>query len=99
MGLDVKLKIEPCLFEWTRWYVGHMPYFMTKEEFRNAGFNIDESYQPLMSLEDLREGESIDHYYQRSYQLMLHLIKESGKACIAMSTFFISWFTSLRVKI
>lgn len=78
MGLDLKLKIEPCLFEWTQWYIGHMPYWMTKEEFKNAGFNIDETYQPLLSLEDLKEGETLENYYQRSHKLMLHLLEKTG---------------------
>ncbi|ODN00374.1 Protein UBASH3A [Orchesella cincta] len=78
MGLDIPLKIEPCLFEWTQWYVGHMPNWMSIEEFKTAGFNIDDTYQPMISLDDLKEGESIEDYYNRSHELMLHLLEKTG---------------------
>lgn len=78
MGVNAPLKIEPCLFEWTQWYVGHMPYWMTKEEFKTNGFNIDESYTSFANLEDLKEGESIETYYNRSFQLMQYLMGKYG---------------------
>lgn len=78
MGIEAKLKIEPCLFEWTQWYVGRIPHWMTKEEFKNAGFNIDDTYQPMMKLEDLKDGESLEAYYGRSHTLMKNLLQQTG---------------------
>ncbi|CAL8079887.1 unnamed protein product [Orchesella dallaii] len=78
MGLEIPLKVEPCLFEWTKWYMGHMPNWMTIDEFKTAGFNIDTTYTPMIPLNELTEGESIENYYNRSHKLMLNLLSQTG---------------------
>ncbi|ODN00379.1 Protein UBASH3A [Orchesella cincta] len=74
---DLSLNIEPCLFEWTqiKWYLnGNMPKWMTSEELIEAGFNVGRNYIPFISNEDLKEGEEINNYYERSHKVICHLL-------------------------
>lgn len=51
--IDVKIRIEPSLFEWCANYT-EVPTFLTIEELRSAGYNCDPDYVPLMSYENLK---------------------------------------------
>lgn len=67
---SIKIKIEPCLFEWTQWYQSGIPEFMTNEELIAAGFNIDDTYEPIVKLSDLKQlDENCEKYYQRNTYL------------------------------
>lgn len=64
---SVKIRIEPCLFEWTQWYQSNIPGFMTNEELIAAGYNIDDTYEPIVKESDLIQlDESCEKYYQRN---------------------------------
>lgn len=64
---DLKIKIEPGLFEWLVWYPECLPDWMTAEELINAGYNIDETYQPFVSEKELRDSkETCEQFYLRS---------------------------------
>ncbi|CAL8079884.1 unnamed protein product [Orchesella dallaii] len=79
---DVKLCIEPCLFEWTKikWYLnGNMPKWMTPQELIEAGFEVDQHYVPFISTGDLKEEETVKQYYDRSGQVINHLLKNTDK--------------------
>ncbi|KAJ8936279.1 hypothetical protein NQ314_012427 [Rhamnusium bicolor] len=63
----VKIKIEPGLFEWLVWYPECLPDWFTVEELKNAGYNIDENYQPFINEKDLKESkENCEQFYLRS---------------------------------
>lgn len=98
MGVEKTLKIEPCLFEWTQWYVGRIPHWMTTDELKNAGFNIDETYQPMLPLKELKGGESIEAYYQRSHELMIHLLSQTGKPLHSFYNQFRKSLTSVHME-
>ncbi|KAL1501869.1 hypothetical protein ABEB36_007112 [Hypothenemus hampei] len=64
----LSIKVEPGLFEWMAWYpLEHMPDWMSITELTNAGFNIDENYEPLISEKELKENrENCEQFYLRS---------------------------------
>ncbi|XP_023571803.1 ubiquitin-associated and SH3 domain-containing protein A isoform X2 [Octodon degus] len=44
----MKLRIEPGIFEWTKWEMGRdNPSFMTQAELKEAGFIVDPNYRSL----------------------------------------------------
>ena len=59
LGLADKLKIniEPGLFEWLAWYQDEMPSWMTAEELIAAGYNVEPSYKPYISSEELQDTQ------------------------------------------
>ncbi|XP_066143355.1 ecdysteroid-phosphate phosphatase [Euwallacea fornicatus] len=65
---DLLIKIEPGLFEWMAWYPAeYIPEWMTVPELMEAGFNIDQSYSPLISENELKENrENCEQFYLRS---------------------------------
>ncbi|XP_066255422.1 ecdysteroid-phosphate phosphatase isoform X1 [Euwallacea similis] len=65
---DLPIKIEPGLFEWMAWYPAeYIPEWMTVSELTQAGFNIDQSYSPLISEKELKENrENCEQFYLRS---------------------------------
>lgn len=64
---DLKIRIEPGLFEWLVWYPESLPDWMSAEELINAGYNIDEDYQPFITEKELREAkETCEQFYLRS---------------------------------
>jgi len=61
------------------WYLnGNMPTWMTPEELIKAGFNVETNYIPLIPRNELKDGESVDQYYDRSYKLIQHLLEKTG---------------------
>ncbi|XP_019866034.1 protein UBASH3A homolog isoform X2 [Aethina tumida] len=64
---SLKIKIEPGLFEWLVWYPHGLPEWMTKEELKTGGYNIDENYVPFIKEKDLKESpEGCEQFYLRS---------------------------------
>lgn len=64
---ELKIKVEPGLFEWLVWYPDGLPDWMTVDELKKAGYNIDETYQPYVTEKELSEGrESCEQFYLRS---------------------------------
>lgn len=88
MGLETHLKIhlEPGLFEWLAWYQDGMPDFMSTKNLIKAGYNIDESYEPYISQDELREStlqqaESVEQFYTRNFfvtRCVLQATEEAG---------------------
>lgn len=65
---EIKIKIEPGLFEWMVWYPDQLPSFMTPEEYSQAGYNVDLSYKPFVSADELLDTpESCEQFYLRSH--------------------------------
>lgn len=87
LGLGVqhqlKINVEPGLFEWLAWYQNSMPDWMTPEELVAAGYNIQLGYKPYISAEELQDTvrESCEAYYTRNFfvtQCMLQATEEAG---------------------
>uniref|UniRef100_A0A6P7FRE2 Ecdysteroid-phosphate phosphatase n=1 Tax=Diabrotica virgifera virgifera TaxID=50390 RepID=A0A6P7FRE2_DIAVI len=64
---QIKIRIEPGLFEWTVWYNEGVPNWMTKEELIQGGYNIDETYKPFVEEKELKESkENCEQFHLRS---------------------------------
>lgn len=73
---EVKIKIEPGLFEWLAWYPDQPPDWMSPEELIAEGFNIDLDYMPFIGKSEIIETmESCEQFYLRS-----HFITQSALA-------------------
>ncbi|NP_001308486.2 ubiquitin-associated and SH3 domain-containing protein A [Gallus gallus] len=74
----VKIRVEPGLFEWTKWEASKaIPNFMTLTELTEASYNIDTSYRGNIPLSSLVPSESYEEYVSRSSAV----IKEIVTAC------------------
>ncbi|VDK47083.1 unnamed protein product [Anisakis simplex] len=71
---QVKIRIEPALFEYESLYPGGQPKFATAEQLKKADFNIDQDYKPIMPLEKLwSEPENVEQYGDRLQQTLLQI--------------------------
>ncbi|NXL47866.1 UBS3A protein, partial [Podilymbus podiceps] len=59
----VKIRVEPGLFEWTKWEASRViPNFMTVTELANASYKIDTSYRGNFPLSSLVPSETYEEY-------------------------------------
>lgn len=73
----VLIRIEPCLFEFLKWY-SVVPIkwpFLDSDELTRNGFNIDKSYKPFHPIESLRKDEDELMYYTRSHSTITSILK------------------------
>lgn len=64
---ELKIKIEPGLFEWLVWYPDGLPDWMTPKELTSAGYNIDLDYQPFVTEAEMRDSrETCEQFYLRN---------------------------------
>jgi len=79
LGLQKTLEInlELGLFEWMKWCHGILPKFVEWESLTNFGINVSKTYKSLVKSNDLKSDERSDKYFQRSFKLMSHLLKET----------------------
>ncbi|NXQ36318.1 UBS3A protein, partial [Alaudala cheleensis] len=67
LNQKVRIKVEPGLFEWTKWEASRaIPNFMTVAELVEASYHIDTSYRSIFPLSSLVPSESYEdylHYY------------------------------------
>lgn len=67
---QVKICIEPGLFEWLGWYLDGVPDWLSLEELENFGFNINKDYEPLLTTSQLLEmTEDIKQFYTRNTEI------------------------------
>uniref|UniRef100_A0A8D8YBZ9 Ecdysteroid-phosphate phosphatase n=3 Tax=Cacopsylla melanoneura TaxID=428564 RepID=A0A8D8YBZ9_9HEMI len=80
LASQIRINIEPGLFEWLAWYPDTLPDWMSIEEFRTAGYNVNPDYKPLLSLEELAElrSETCEQFYIRNQQLTETIISNTG---------------------
>ncbi|XP_053728500.1 ubiquitin associated and SH3 domain containing Bb isoform X2 [Synchiropus splendidus] len=79
MQLDGKMKIrvEPGLFEWTKWVSGScLPAWMSPAELAAAHFSVDTTYRPLLPANKLTVSESYESYMSRSHQVTKDILSE-----------------------
>lgn len=80
---DVKIRIEPGLFEWCGWYTTPIPDFCSAQQLIEFGFNIDADYVPLISADELttkHKFESITEFYERNHRVSLMATKNISKS-------------------
>jgi ubiquitin-associated SH3 domain-containing protein len=75
---ETLLKVEPCLFEWTGWYGDGMPTWVTNKEFVSNGYNVDLSYDSFTKSGELEANESVDKYYNRTYDFVRQILQSTG---------------------
>ncbi|XP_017784216.1 PREDICTED: protein UBASH3A homolog isoform X2 [Nicrophorus vespilloides] len=64
---SVRIKLEPGLFEWLVWYQDVKPDWLTVDELKVAGYNIDEDYTPFITKSELfKSQENCEQFYNRS---------------------------------
>lgn len=63
------------------WYPDGVPDWCTKEELRDAKYNIDMDYLPLVSVTNLNESikETSEEFYTRNYEVLRKIIANTRK--------------------
>jgi broad specificity phosphatase PhoE len=73
----ISIRIEPCLFEFLKWY-SVVPVkwpFLDLNELNDNGYHIDQSYKPFYPIESLRKDEDELMFYTRSYFITTSILK------------------------
>ncbi|RWS15401.1 protein UBASH3A-like protein [Dinothrombium tinctorium] len=80
LGLsDLPINIEYGLFEWMGWYHDMRPQWMSLEQLRSNGFNVNLDYKPVIAKGELeiRLAETIAGYYERSFFVASSILSET----------------------
>ncbi|EDL95238.1 similar to RIKEN cDNA 2810457I06 (predicted) [Rattus norvegicus] len=73
----LKIRVEPGLFEWTKWVAGStLPAWMPPSELAAANLSVDTTYRPHIPVSKLVISESYDTYINRSFQVTKEIISE-----------------------
>ncbi|XP_069750815.1 ubiquitin-associated and SH3 domain-containing protein B-like isoform X2 [Narcine bancroftii] len=74
---QIKVRVEPGLFEWTKWVSGNtLPAWMTAEELAAANLGTDTTYKPHIQANKLGISEPYEMYMSRSCQVMREILTE-----------------------
>ncbi|XP_062873118.1 ubiquitin-associated and SH3 domain-containing protein B-like [Trichomycterus rosablanca] len=66
----VKIRVEPGLFEWTKWVSGNsLPAWISPIALAAANLSVDTTYRPHIPITKLSVSESCDTYMSRSYRV------------------------------
>uniref|UniRef100_A0A915PJJ6 Uncharacterized protein n=1 Tax=Setaria digitata TaxID=48799 RepID=A0A915PJJ6_9BILA len=68
---EIKIRIEPTLFEFTALYPSEEPKFATPQELYEANFNIDTDYVPMATMEKIWKMNETAEMYSRRVQHLL----------------------------
>uniref|UniRef100_A0A667Z7S1 Ubiquitin associated and SH3 domain containing B n=1 Tax=Myripristis murdjan TaxID=586833 RepID=A0A667Z7S1_9TELE len=72
-----KIRVEPGLFEWTKWVSGTcLPAWIPPAELAAANLSVDTTYRPHIPLSKLGVSESYDTYISRSFQVTREILAE-----------------------
>ncbi|KFP17797.1 Ubiquitin-associated and SH3 domain-containing protein A [Egretta garzetta] len=70
-----KIRVEPGLFEWTKWEASKViPNFMTVTELAAASYKVDTAYRGNFPLSSLVPSESYEEYVSRSSAVIKQII-------------------------
>nr|XP_048721735.1 ubiquitin-associated and SH3 domain-containing protein A isoform X2 [Caretta caretta] len=73
----VKIRVEPGLFEWTKWEANKIiPSFMALTELTEATYNIDPSYRCTFPLSSLVPSESYEEYISRCSTVIKQIVSD-----------------------
>ncbi|KHN84241.1 Protein UBASH3A -like protein [Toxocara canis] len=81
---EVRIRIEPGLFQWMHWCKRGLPHFMSANEFSAAGFPVDVSYRAFDDATTFDEQETLLDYYNRSFALVQRILKLHPKGTILL---------------
>ncbi|XP_075856100.1 ubiquitin-associated and SH3 domain-containing protein A isoform X2 [Microcebus murinus] len=71
----IKIRVEPGIFEWTKWEAGKTtPALMSPEELKEANFPVDTDYRPAFPLSCLLPAESYGEYVDRCTASMSRIV-------------------------
>lgn len=87
---QVKMRIEPGLFEWCYWYNGKIPKFCDPVELSKCGYNIDTDYVPIITRDELlsvHAMETMPEFYVRNNRVTERAVKDKGEISILMKDF------------
>uniref|UniRef100_UPI00398F4B0C ubiquitin-associated and SH3 domain-containing protein B-like isoform X2 n=1 Tax=Pristiophorus japonicus TaxID=55135 RepID=UPI00398F4B0C len=74
---QIKVRVEPGLFEWTKWVSGNtLPAWMSAEELAAANLGTDTAYRPHLQASKLVISEPYETYISRSCQVMRDILAE-----------------------
>lgn len=72
-----KIRVEPGLFEWTKWVSGTtLPAWIPPTELAAANLSVDTTYRPHIPISKLGVSESYDTYISRSFQVTREIMTE-----------------------
>ncbi|XP_067463965.1 ubiquitin-associated and SH3 domain-containing protein B [Thunnus thynnus] len=72
-----KIRVEPGLFEWTKWVSGTcLPIWIPPAELAAANLSVDTTYRPHIPISKLAVSESYDTYISRSFQVTREILSE-----------------------
>uniref|UniRef100_A0A669EFW1 Ubiquitin associated and SH3 domain containing B n=1 Tax=Oreochromis niloticus TaxID=8128 RepID=A0A669EFW1_ORENI len=72
-----KIRVEPGLFEWTKWVSGTcLPAWIPPAELAAANLSVDTTYRPHIPISKLTVSESYDTYISRSFQVTREILTE-----------------------
>uniref|UniRef100_A0A7N8XGI9 Ubiquitin associated and SH3 domain containing Bb n=1 Tax=Mastacembelus armatus TaxID=205130 RepID=A0A7N8XGI9_9TELE len=73
----LKVRVEPGLFEWTKWVSGNsLPAWIPPTDLAAAHFSVDTTYRPLIPVSKLTVSESYENYMSRSYQVTKDILSD-----------------------
>nr|XP_021397308.1 ubiquitin-associated and SH3 domain-containing protein B [Lonchura striata domestica] len=73
----LKIRVEPGLFEWTKWVSGSsLPAWIPPADLAAATLSVDTTYRPHIPVSKLAVSESYDTYISRSFQVTKEIIGE-----------------------
>ncbi|XP_020778647.1 ubiquitin-associated and SH3 domain-containing protein B isoform X2 [Boleophthalmus pectinirostris] len=73
----IKIRVEPGLFEWTKWVSGTcLPSWIPSSELAAANLSLDTTYRPHFPVSKLTALESYDTYINRSFQVTREILSE-----------------------
>uniref|UniRef100_A0A673K0D6 Ubiquitin associated and SH3 domain containing Bb n=1 Tax=Sinocyclocheilus rhinocerous TaxID=307959 RepID=A0A673K0D6_9TELE len=66
----ISIRVEPGLFEWTKWVTGtSLPTWIPPTDLAAANLNVDTTYRPHIPISKLTVSEAYDTYISRSHQV------------------------------
>ncbi|XP_063343496.1 ubiquitin-associated and SH3 domain-containing protein B [Pelmatolapia mariae] len=72
-----KIRVDPGLFEWTKWVSGTcLPTWIPPAELAAANLSVDTTYRPHIPISKLTVSESYDTYISRSFQVTREILTE-----------------------
>ncbi|OUC45450.1 hypothetical protein D917_08435 [Trichinella nativa] len=79
---NLKMCIEPALFEWLSWYET-LPNWLSEKDLLSAQYKIDVTYKPILSISEIRQhrNETSVECYQRcinAFKTIMSTQSENG---------------------
>uniref|UniRef100_A0AAY4DXS5 SH3 domain-containing protein n=1 Tax=Denticeps clupeoides TaxID=299321 RepID=A0AAY4DXS5_9TELE len=73
----MKIRVEPGLFEWTKWVSGNsLPTWIPVTDLAAANLSVDTTYRPHVPISKLTVSETYETYISRSFQVTREILNE-----------------------